>query len=357
MASCTGCSVPAPTPSTVTTVSSWTAAKRHETAVDRLVEGAAAPVGPAHRDGTGAALALGAAFLGAGQAARPQPLQEGDAAAGRACLHGPSIQREGDRHGQVYRRPERYNRARNDTRPEQPADGTARWRRARYGAVQRRAHRGGGARTPRHGGRRRRRRPRRLARARRQPRPRQRSGPHDWEGFETATRAAAAGGVTAVVDMPLNSSPVTTTTAALDAKLAAGTNRCFVDVGLLGRRRARQRRRSDRPGPRRRPRRQGLPGALRHRRVPATSASASCARRCRCCAITACRSWRTPSSIWARRPPADPRTYAGYLASRPRDWEDAAIALLIDLCRETRCPVHIVHLASASAIEAHPAGA
>jgi allantoinase len=49
--------------------------------------------------------------------------------------------------------------------------------------------------------------------------------------------------------------------------------------------------------------------------------------------------------------PADPRRYADYLASRPRDWEDAAIALLIDLCRETRCPVHIVHLASASAIE------
>ena len=47
----------------------------------------------------------------------------------------------------------------------------------------------------------------------------------------------------------------------------------------------------------------------------------------------------------------DPRSYAAYLASRPAAWEDAAIRLLIDLCRETRCAVHVVHLASASAIE------
>jgi allantoinase len=43
----------------------------------------------------------------------------------------------------------------------------------------------------------------------------------EWEGFETATRAAAAGGVTTVVDMPLNSLPVTTTVEALKAKLNA----------------------------------------------------------------------------------------------------------------------------------------
>ncbi|HHO51080.1 MAG TPA: allantoinase, partial [Deltaproteobacteria bacterium] len=46
-------------------------------------------------------------------------------------------------------------------------------------------------------------------------------GRTEWEGFETATRAAAAGGITAIVDMPLNSSPVTTTVAALQAKLRA----------------------------------------------------------------------------------------------------------------------------------------
>src|SRR5690606_2224829 len=56
----------------------------------------------------------------------------------------------------------------------------------------------------------------------------------DWEGFETATRAAAAGGVTTLVDMPLNSSPVTTTVAALDEKRTAATGKCWVDVAFHG---------------------------------------------------------------------------------------------------------------------------
>ena len=59
-------------------------------------------------------------------------------------------------------------------------------------------------------------------------------GRTEWEGFETATRAAAAGGVTTLVDMPLNSIPVTTTRAALEAKLAAAEGKCFVDVGFWG---------------------------------------------------------------------------------------------------------------------------
>ncbi len=59
-------------------------------------------------------------------------------------------------------------------------------------------------------------------------------GRSDWEGFTTATRAAAAGGVTTLVDMPLNSIPPTTTLAGLDAKLAAARGRCSVDVGFWG---------------------------------------------------------------------------------------------------------------------------
>ncbi|EAU66428.1 amidohydrolase family protein, partial [Stigmatella aurantiaca] len=46
-------------------------------------------------------------------------------------------------------------------------------------------------------------------------------GRTEWEGFETATRAAASGGITTVVDMPLNSIPATTTLAALHLKAAA----------------------------------------------------------------------------------------------------------------------------------------
>src|SRR5688572_3302920 len=59
-------------------------------------------------------------------------------------------------------------------------------------------------------------------------------GRTDWEGFETATRAAAAGGITTLVDMPLNSIPATTTAAALDAKRRAAERRCHVDVGFWG---------------------------------------------------------------------------------------------------------------------------
>src|SRR4051794_34431245 len=55
-----------------------------------------------------------------------------------------------------------------------------------------------------------------------------------WEGFATATRAAAAGGVTTVVDMPLNSIPPTTTVAALDAKRAATDRKLTVDVAFWG---------------------------------------------------------------------------------------------------------------------------
>jgi allantoinase len=55
-----------------------------------------------------------------------------------------------------------------------------------------------------------------------------------WEGFATATRAAAAGGVTTIVDMPLNSVPATTDVAALQAKRLAATGQCHVDVAFWG---------------------------------------------------------------------------------------------------------------------------
>src|SRR5688572_4205551 len=59
-------------------------------------------------------------------------------------------------------------------------------------------------------------------------------GRTEWEGFDTATRAAAAGGVTTIVDMPLNSVPATSDVAALEAKRAAARGRCHVDVGFWG---------------------------------------------------------------------------------------------------------------------------
>ena len=59
-------------------------------------------------------------------------------------------------------------------------------------------------------------------------------GRTEWEGFATATRAALAGGVTTICDMPLNSSPVTTTVDALRAKVAAADGQCAVDVAFWG---------------------------------------------------------------------------------------------------------------------------
>jgi allantoinase len=59
-------------------------------------------------------------------------------------------------------------------------------------------------------------------------------GRTEWEGFASATRAAAAGGVTTIVDMPLNSIPPTTSVAALEVKRAAADGRVFVDVGFWG---------------------------------------------------------------------------------------------------------------------------
>ena len=59
-------------------------------------------------------------------------------------------------------------------------------------------------------------------------------GRTEWEGFATATRAAAAGGVTTIVDMPLNSLPPTVDVAALEVKRAAADGQCHVDVGFWG---------------------------------------------------------------------------------------------------------------------------
>src|SRR6266704_552113 len=59
-------------------------------------------------------------------------------------------------------------------------------------------------------------------------------GRTEWEGFETATHAAAAGGVTTIVDMPLNSIPPTTSVSALETKVHALHGKCRVDVALWG---------------------------------------------------------------------------------------------------------------------------
>lgn len=172
-----------------------------------------------------------------------------------------------------------------------------------------------------------------------------------WEGFATATRAAAAGGVTSLVDMPLNCIPVTTTLDALKVKLEAIGEQLSVDVGFWG----------------------GV--------VPGNAAELSrlaghgiLGAKCFLCpsgiddfphstisdlrlAMPIMRDLGLPLLVHAEleseAAPAcsgDVRRYQTYLDSRPRSWEDLAITMMIGLCRETRCAVHIVHLSSASAL-------
>ena len=183
-------------------------------------------------------------------------------------------------------------------------------------------------------------------------------GRTEWEGFETATKAAASGGITTIVDMPLNCLPVTTSTRALDQKLAslAGNaptpgNELHVDAAFWG---------------------GAIPGNQHELRSLAEAG------------VRGCKAFLIDSGIdefphlaeedlrLAMREleragipliahaevdlgtkaidSGDVRRYSHYLASRPPEWEVAAIELLVRLCRETGCPVHIVHLSAAAAL-------
>jgi allantoinase len=180
-------------------------------------------------------------------------------------------------------------------------------------------------------------------------------GRTDWEGFATATRAAAVGGVTTLVDMPLNSSPVTTTAAALDQKLAAAEGKLWVDCGFYG---------------------GVVPGNAQHIEsliaagvlgfkaflcpsgiedfpaAPETDLRAAMPRIASAglpLLVHAELVDPLPAAVSARLA-AEPRSYAAYLASRPRHWEHRAIELMLHLCQEYGCRVHIVHLSSVDAL-------
>ena len=180
-------------------------------------------------------------------------------------------------------------------------------------------------------------------------------GRTDWEGFETATRAAAAGGVTTIVDMPLNSIPATTTLDGFNAKLDAAHGKLHVDVGFWG---------GVVPGNTgelaklwdagvvgfkcflihsgvdefpnvtESDLRYAMPEVARlgsllivHAELPGPVES--------CCQSTSGESTRA---------------YKTFLHSRPRAAENEAVALVIRLARETGCRIHIVHHSSADAL-------
>lgn len=171
-----------------------------------------------------------------------------------------------------------------------------------------------------------------------------------WEGFETATQAAAAGGVTTLVDMPLNSSPVTVTLPALHKKMAAAEGQCWVDVGFhagvvpghVGELEALLR--------------AGVLGAkafLVHSGIDDFPAATETELRA---ALPVLAKHGVPLLVHAEletaKPPprGDARAYASWLASRPTAWELDAIEWMIRLCREFHAPIHIVHLSAAGAL-------
>lgn len=176
-------------------------------------------------------------------------------------------------------------------------------------------------------------------------------GRTDWEGFETATRAAAAGGITTLVDMPLNSIPPTITLEGLHAKREAAFRRCFVDVGFWG---------GVVPGNEGEIPRLleagvfGFKAFLVPSGVPEFEHVAETRLRA---ALPKLAQAEIPLLVHAEAPEriaekwvGDPRRYASYLASRPPEAEIEAVALLVRLCRETRARIHVLHLSSSGVL-------
>lgn len=177
-------------------------------------------------------------------------------------------------------------------------------------------------------------------------------GRSDWEGFASATRAAAAGGITTLLDMPLNAIPATTTAAALETKRAAASGQCHVDVGFIGGVVA------DNPD--------DLAGLyesgvlawkcfLVDSGVPEFSAVDEAALRKVLAQLAA---WQLPLMVHAELPgpiAAAQRSgivkrYVDYAATRPVRAESDAVAMMIRLAAEFGAHVHIVHVSSEEAV-------
>lgn len=180
-------------------------------------------------------------------------------------------------------------------------------------------------------------------------------GRTEWEGFETATRAAAAGGITTVVDMPLNCIPVTTTREAVRAKDAAMAGKLHVDVAFWG---------GVVPGNQRELEgmlEEGVPGFkcfLVHSGIDDFPNAAEAdlleampiLARNRAVLLVHAEDPVAIAAAEAGVAEADPRAYTTFLASRPRVAEDTAIARMIRLAGDTGCRTHIVHLSSSDAV-------
>lgn len=174
-----------------------------------------------------------------------------------------------------------------------------------------------------------------------------------WEGFETGTKSAAKGGISTVVDMPLNASPVTTNAAAFHAKLNAAKGQCYINVGFYGGLIPGNTNELEAlieegvlgikcflvhsgidefPNVTEMDLRTAMPVIAKHK-IPL---------------LAHCELYAEEAAHQLEKFPG---SYKEYLASRPRKWENDAVSLMVNLCREYHCPVHIVHVSSAEALD------
>ncbi len=182
-------------------------------------------------------------------------------------------------------------------------------------------------------------------------------GRTEWEGFDTATKSAIAGGLTALVDMPLNSSPVTTSAKAFDEKLKAAAGKLHTSVGFWGgivpgndneieplikkgvlgfKAFLTHSGIDDFPNATEEDLRKAMPIIARHN-LPLLVH----------CELTDAHKRETNNE----QPATRNDSYTNYLNSRPKKWEDDAIAIMIRLCAEFNCRTHIVHLSSANSLQ------
>jgi allantoinase len=176
-------------------------------------------------------------------------------------------------------------------------------------------------------------------------------GRTEWEGFATATRAAAAGGVTTIIDMPLNSIPPTVDVAALEVKRKSAEGQCFVDVGFWG---------------------GAIPGNLGELRglhdagvfgfkcfllpsgvdefPPLHPADLDGYLRVLRGVDGLLIVHAEDSRVIDRAPSAHGARYLDFLASRPRAAENLAIEQVIRAAERTGARVHILHLSSSDAL-------
>ena len=175
-------------------------------------------------------------------------------------------------------------------------------------------------------------------------------GRTEWEGFDTATRAALAGGVTSLFEMPLNSSPVTTSLEAYLLKKASAEGRIHMNCGFWG---------GVVPGNEDEIPRMIEAGVRVFKAFlidsgisefpPVTAADLEKIMPLLAAhglpLMVHCEMESPVEAKWTDR-----GSYRQYLASRPRRWENEAVQMMISLCEKFRGPVHIVHLSSADAI-------